>query len=77
MKVIFSKKKKWTFWRSYRHELIFIGIPLVLAELIGVPIWGWTIVLGLAVPVTLVGLLAYTLIVHLVISALPDEDKSE
>ncbi len=43
---------------------------MLCMELIGVPIFGWPIVLILAVPATLAGVLAVTAIEHLLISAL-------
>jgi len=43
---------------------------MVCLELISVPIFGWVTVLVLAVPGTLVGVLAGTVIEHFIISAL-------
>ena len=75
MKLTF--RKKWTFWQRYRRVVLFFGIPMVCLEFIGVPIFGWRIVLAVAVPAMLVGLLIYTVIEHLLISALAEGYKSE
>ena len=65
-----SIQKKWTFSERYVREAIYFGIPMVCMELIGVPVFGWAIVLIIAVPVTLVGLLFTTIIEHFLISIL-------
>ena len=63
-------RKKWTFWQRFRNVAIFWGIPMVCVELIGLPAIGWAFALAVAVPATLVGVLAYRALEHLLISAL-------
>ena len=63
-------RKKWTFWQRFRNVAIFWGIPMACVELIGLPVIGWAFALVVAVPATLVGVLAYTAFEHLLISVL-------
>jgi hypothetical protein len=65
-----SVQRKYTFRQRFTSEAIWWGIPMLCIELIGVPIFGWPIVLILAVPATLAGVLAVTAIEHLLISPL-------
>jgi len=65
-----SVQRKYTFSQRFAREAIWWGIPMVCLELISVPIFGWVTVLVLAVPGTLVGVLAGTVIEHFIISAL-------
>lgn len=70
MKLTF--RKKWTFWQRFRNVAIFWGIPMACVELIGLPVIGWAFALVVAVPATLVGVLAYTAFEHLLISVLAE-----
>jgi len=72
-----SFRQKWTFWQRFRREAVFFGIPMVCLELVGLPLLGWGTALALVVPATLLGLLAYTSIEHLLISALAAGNKSQ
>lgn len=65
-----SFQKKWTFWQRFKREVVFFGLPMICLELVGAPLWGWATVLSLVVPGTLLGLLAYSAIEHLLISSL-------
>jgi len=68
--VKFSVRRNQTFLQRFKSVAIWWGIPMVCVELIGVPIFGWPIVLILAVPVTLVAVLAGTAIEHFVVLAI-------
>jgi hypothetical protein len=50
---------------------------MVCLECIGIPIFGWPIVLVIAVPTTLVGVLAGAVIEHFLVSAIPEANESE
>jgi hypothetical protein len=50
---------------------------MVCLELVGLPLLGWGTALALAVPATLIGLLVYTSIEHLLISALAAGNKPQ
>ncbi len=70
-----SFRKKWTFWQRFRREVVFFGIPMVCLELIGLPLLGWTTALAVMLPATLMGLLVYSSIEHMLISALAEGAK--
>ena len=70
MKFKISVRQNRTFLQRFNENALWWGIPMVCLELIGVPLWGWLIVLVIAVPATLAGVLAGTAIEHFLISAL-------
>jgi hypothetical protein len=72
-----SVQKKWTFWQRFGREVVFFGLPMVCLELIGLPLLGWGAALALLVPATLIGLLVYTAVEHLLVSALADGKSSQ
>lgn len=70
-----SIQRKYTFSQRFKREAIWWGIPMVCVELIGIPMVGWVWVLIIAVPATLVGVLAITIIEHLLISTLAKRNQ--
>jgi anaerobic C4-dicarboxylate transporter len=57
--------KNVTFLRRLKRQAIYWGIPMVCLNLIGVPLFGWSSVLAIVVPATLVAVLAGSLFEHL------------
>jgi hypothetical protein len=53
-----------TFSERFVHVAVLWGIPMVALELIGISWKSWGIILILAVPATLVGVLVFTAIEH-------------
>ncbi len=65
-----SVRQNQTFLQRFKREAIWWGIPMVCLELIGVPVFGWLLVLVIAVPATLVGVFVMAVIEHLLVSAI-------
>jgi hypothetical protein len=65
-----SIKKQLTFSQRFTRLAIYWGIPMVCLELLGIPIFGWPVVLAIVVPATLAGVLAGTIFEHLLITYL-------
>ena len=70
MKLSVRQNQKQTFGQRLVRGAIFWGIPMVCLECIGIPILGWGTVLLMAVPATLVGVLAGALIEHFLVSSI-------
>jgi hypothetical protein len=64
MKLSIQPDKRKTFSQRFVRATIFWGIPMVCLEFIGMPRSSWGVVLVLALPATLVGVLAGTMIEH-------------
>jgi len=70
MKFSVRQNQKQGFRQRLTREAIFWGIPMVCLEFIGIPIFGWGIVLLIAVPATLVGVLVGAVIEHFLVSSI-------
>ena len=75
MKLSVRRDKKQTFRQRFTRGAIEWGIPMVCVELLGIPIFGWPIVLAIVVPTTLVGVLAGAVIEHFLVSAIAKDDQ--
>ena len=71
-----SVRQTQTFPRRFRQNAAWWGIPMVCMEFIGVPLWGWTKVLVIAVPATLAAVLAKTAIEHILVWALGKRNRA-
>jgi len=77
MKIKLSVRQNRTFLQRFNENAIWWGIPMVCAELIGIPLFGWSTVLLVAVPATLAGILAKTGIEHLLVRTLASRNEME
>jgi len=75
MKLSIRRNKKQTFFQRFMRATVFWGIPMVCLEFIGIPRSAWGTVLVMAVPATLVGVLAGAIIEHSLVSRI--ENKNE
>jgi hypothetical protein len=75
MKLSIRRNKKQTFLQRFMRATVFWGIPMVCLEFIGIPRSAWGTVLVMAVPATLVGVLAGAIIEHSLVSRI--ENKNE
>jgi hypothetical protein len=62
MKIKLSVRQNRTFLQRFNRDAIFWGIPMLCMDLLGVPLFGWGAILTIAVPATLVGILAWVVI---------------
>ncbi len=69
--------KRRTFRQRLLSNALWWGIPMVAAELIGVPVRYWVWVVILALPVTALGVLVYTLLEHGFITTLRNRNHKE
>jgi len=77
MKFKISVRQNRTFLQLFRENALWWGIPMVCAELIGIPLFGWSTVLLVVVPATLAGVLAKTGIEHLLVRTLARRNEIE
>ena len=70
-----SPYKKQTFRQRLKRGAIEWGIPMVCLECVGIPMFGWFTVLVMAVPATLVGVLAWAVIEHFLGSDLANANE--
>jgi hypothetical protein len=61
--------KNLTLLQYFNEDALFWGIPMICLDLIGVPLFGWGTVLAIAVPATLVAVLAGAVLKHFLVSA--------
>lgn len=65
--VHFRRNPKLTFSQRLLRISLWWGVPMVIVELIGVPRRDWAGVLVIIVPATVLGVIAYTLLEHLLV----------
>jgi len=75
MKLSIRQDKKQTFFQRFIRMTITWGVPMVCLEFIGIPRSSWGTVLVMAVPATLVGVLAGAMIEQSFVSRI--EKKNE
>jgi hypothetical protein len=63
-----TRDEKLTFRQRLARGAIEWGFPMVLLECLGIPKFGWFTMLVMVVPATLVGVLAWALIEHFLVS---------
>jgi len=57
-----------TFLQRFNRDAIFWGIPMLCLDLLGVPLFGWSAVLTIAVPATALGILAWVMVEHFLVT---------
>jgi hypothetical protein len=65
--ILFRRVPKLTFSKRVARVAVFLGIPMVCFELIGIPRHDWGAVLVFALPGTLVGVIVTALLEHWIV----------
>jgi hypothetical protein len=75
MELSVRRDKKQTFRQRFTRGAIEWGIPMVCLECVGIPMFGWFTVLVMVVPATLVGVLAWAVIEHFLVSDIANANE--